>query len=108
MNVNTSFSHDVEWKCLEEMVKLYPASRQRVVRSSIIREGVEILSKIKKSKQTTNLDDYKEDTLPRLELDNKTWKDLAKSSEVQELRQLQKTIQMKLNIINEEIYRRTL
>lgn len=106
-NVPTSFSHPSDWDCLYKLVSKYPLNRQACARSAIIREAVELLSKTQKTQQTINLDDFKDNTLPRLDLDSKAWKELVKSNETQDLRQLQKIMQTKINIVNDEIYRRT-
>ncbi len=106
-NVPRSFSHPSDWDCLDKLVEKYPLNRRACARSEIIRTGVELLSKMQNSKQTVNLDDFKDNTLPRLDLDSKAWKELVKSNETQDLRQLQKIMQTKINIVNDEIYRRT-
>lgn len=106
MNVNRSFSHPVDWKCLDDLVSTYPTAVQRSIQSKIIREAVESYAKQKASKQTSNLDDYGK--APRLDLEQKEWKKMLKQMSTTEIKELLDLIKKRKSLVDDEIYRRVL
>lgn len=106
MNVNRSFSHDKDWTCYDDLIKEYPIAIQRSVGSKIIREAIELFAKSRKSKQLVNMEDFV--GAPRLDLEQKEWKNMLKNMNIQEVRELQTLMQKKKSLVDDEIYRRTL
>jgi hypothetical protein len=106
MNVNRSFSHPAEWKCLDDLISGYPVAVQRSISSKIIRDAIEQFAKVKKSKQLSNLDDY--DDAPRLTLEAKEWKKMLKVMNTPDVRDLLKLMKNRKSLVDEEIYRRAL
>lgn len=98
-----SFSTTDDWKCLENLLNKMP----RISASKIIKVAIE--EKLERViKNPISLDDFKEETtVPRLDADSKTWNHLMKPMTNEDLRKLQRQIQTKLNIVSDEIYKRT-
>jgi hypothetical protein len=106
MNVNRSFSHPVDWECLDNLISKYPVAVQRSISSKIIRDAIEQFAKIKESKQESNLDDY--GGAPRLDLEPKEWKKMLKEMNTPEVRELQTLMKKRKSLVDDEIFRRTL
>lgn len=100
-----NFSFPDGWTKLDELLEKLP---RHYGKSSAIRLAVE--EKLERViKNPISLDDFKNEIpVPRLDVDSKTWNNLMKPMDTTELRKLQKQIQTKLNIVSDEIYRRTL
>lgn len=103
-NIRT-FSAPQEWKCLDNLLEKLPRT---IDRSKAVRMAIE--EKLQRViKNPISLDDFRNEIpVPRLDVDSKTWNNLMKPMDNAELRKLQKQIQTKLNIVNDEIYRRTI
>lgn len=108
MNVPRSFSHPVEWDCLDKLVQSYPFHVQNKIRSKIIIDAVELYSKHKLQHHSTSLDDFDDKLTPNLNWDLKTWKGNLKELDTDALKQWQKLIKKRLSLVEEELFRRTL
>jgi hypothetical protein len=108
MNVNRSFSHPVEWHCLDNLIAEYPPGVQRSITSKIIRDAVELFAKQKVSKQTNSLDDYEDSLVPNMKWDKKTWTRNVKTLDPKDLREWKILLTKRLALVDEELYRRTL
>lgn len=100
-----NFSFPDGYTKIDELLDKLPRHHNK---SSAIRLAVE--EKLERViKNPISLDDFKNETpIPRIDADTKTWNHIMKPLDTIELRKLQKQIQTKLNIVNDEIYRRTL
>lgn len=105
-NIVRSFSHDKDWNCLDDLIAEYPIAVQRSISSKIIREAVELFSKQKKSKSLVTIEDF--GGAPRLDLEQKEWKQLLKSMSITDVRELQQLMKKKKDLVDDEIYKRTL
>ena len=98
-----NFSFPDGYTKIDELLEKLPRTFNK---SSALRFAVE--QQLERTKKNPlSLDDFKEEVpIPRIDADSKTWNHIMKPMDAAELRKLQKQIQTKLNIVNDEIYRR--
>jgi len=101
-----TFSSPVDWNCLEQLLTKLPRT---IDRSGAVRLSIEkFLESVTKTPYVSMDNFVSAITKPTLEADPKTWSALLKGMDVKEVRELQKLMQKRLNIVNDEVYKRTL
>lgn len=105
--MSNCFSHPKGWNCWEELCLKYPRNLNE---SQIFRICVEEQNKRIDAKgvTTSSLDDYSDKLIPSLAWDLPTWKSNIKVVDTQELREWLKLINKRKNLVEEEVYKRTL
>jgi|TARA_B110000285_G_scaffold66867_1_gene76768 hypothetical protein len=101
-----SFSFPENWNCLDSVLEKLPRS---VNQSGAVRLAVEDYQKKLDQTPYLSLDEFSENkVVPRLDLPRKQWDVLFKGMNTTELRELETSIQSKLNLVKTEIFERTL
>ena len=101
-----TFSTPDNWDCLDKVLEKLPRA---IDTSGAIRMAVEGLREKLDTTPYVSLDEFSQQTvIPRLDLDKKTWLALFKDMNTTELRDLEKKIQQKLNLVKTEAFERTL
>ena len=104
MSKSTAFSHDDDWKCLDELLTKLPRS---ISKSKAVVMAVEELNKIMARKSSLSLEDFtEENSIPSLEAEQKLWKKILKDKSAKELKELVRLCSSRKSLIEAELYRR--
>lgn len=99
-----SFTFPKSWNCFEELCSKYPRS---INASKVFRITVEDALKIKNRKSNQSIEDFADKYAFGLESDIKIWKDAIKNMNLDEVRELHKTLRKREGLLGDEVVKRT-